>query len=269
MQEQVAPSYTTRHFDADNITLELNSQHKPLSADIVHQLLSPSTDTTSDYLADVHNGYITATMRSEVVGFTISLGQHVGLASVTVERAVRLFDAGMQVEKVRRATLQVLSAAAVLVSAGMEGAGPSVPVSGLTALCEGVFTAADLVHVEQHLLEIIGWQANVPTSHTALAAAITCLGLPVQEAGRAFTVASGLIALGLQSYPMSRLPPATLGRAALRIALGEDGDDSLASLGVDRPSIRAATKSLVSLAAQAAGHGADVTTTPTDMTRCL
>ncbi|KAG9389626.1 Cyclin, N-terminal domain [Carpediemonas membranifera] len=230
-----------------------------------------------DYLEDVQHGYITKEMRKEAIRFIVDVCAYDAHPSVVCERSIRLFDQCLAYSQVRRQAVQLLTLGAISVSTKLEDDG-GVSLNDLVRYSDGLYTPPELMAAEQHVLDVVNWDAYVPSSHRALSSMLGLLasdGEKEEHIETLWALSSRFIILSVEDYGISQMPPSTVATGVLtaallfvRTATSSRSLDTLAGIGVDVIAAEDVAKYLL-VRRKFTSQAAPTLTTPHDAKRAL
>jgi len=157
--------------------------------------------------------HINERMRSILVDWLVEVHLKFKLVPETLYLAVNLIDRYLEQKEVSRAKLQLVGVTALLIASKYEEIYPP-DLGDFVFICDRAYTRAQLVEMEQDILETLEYQVTVPSAHAFLVRF-----LKAGHADKKIVQLSCYILDGtLQNYSLNRYLPSQLAAAAVFIA---------------------------------------------------
>jgi cyclin B len=154
-------------------------------------------------------------MRSILVSWVVLIHYKRRLEPETLHLAVNIMDRYLAKEEITKKKLYLLGAACLLIASKFIDAHNPCDVSLMAYLCDGVFTANDIVEMELHLLVRLDYQISAPNSRSFLSIYL----LTASQADECITSISHFIVdATLVSYNLLEYLPSEIACAALLLA---------------------------------------------------
>ncbi|KAJ7157973.1 g2/mitotic-specific cyclin cdc13 [Mycena crocata] len=159
-------------------------------------------------------------MRALLNEWLIQVHTRFHLTQETLFLGINLIDRFLSTRMISPSKMQLVGMACMLIASKFEET-ISPAIANFIQVCEGAYTAADMLQAEQHILRALDWDLSYPSPVNYLRRISKADGYDPQTR----TVAKYLAELVAVEYRLVAAPPSLLAAAAMwlaRLALGEE-----------------------------------------------